>query len=263
MIPAAIAWACNPQAHINLSQSSYAPGSSITVYGSYFPGNVPISISGPSGSTSATTSPGGAFVTSMTAPSQAGDYVISASKPTGGSAPASFSVQAAQPAPTPAPPAFVAPKVTRSPVPAASTAPSVTPTGTPTPTISSPAVTGVSSPGVVTTGGQQVFAGSVGQVPVFSTPIVGARGASSPGRGHGGAVTTATAPSASQLTATSDLWSGFGPGQPAALNGGSQGMSGGGTSSALTIGIGLLGFGLVALVAGLTVAEVRRRRAIS
>jgi hypothetical protein len=40
-------------------------------------------------------------------------------------------------------------------------------------------------------------------------------------------------------------------------------MSGGGTSSALTIGIGALALGLVGLVAGLMGAELRRRSAIS
>jgi hypothetical protein len=38
-------------------------------------------------------------------------------------------------------------------------------------------------------------------------------------------------------------------------------MGGGGTSSALTIGIAILAIGLIGLVAGLTGAELRRRRA--
>jgi hypothetical protein len=270
MVPPAIAWACNPQAHINLNQTSFAPGSSITVYGSYFVGGRPITVSGPTGSTTATSSGGGAFATTLTAPSATGNYVINASKPTGGTASASFTVATPQappvgtvsPANPTAPstgssapaksPSFVVPTVHRSPT---STPRAVQHTSTPAAT-STPASTGA-----VTQGGQTVFAGSVAATPVVSTPVVPGRHNVTARHGHQ-AVRNTTAPSTSQLTATSDLWSGFAPGQTASLTSGTAGgMSNGGSSSALTIGIGLLAFGLIALVAGLTGAEVRRRRA--
>jgi len=71
VVPVAIAWACNPQAQISLDKTTYQPGSTITVSGSYFPNAQPVTVSGPSGSTTVTTSSGGGFSTTMTAPSAA------------------------------------------------------------------------------------------------------------------------------------------------------------------------------------------------
>ncbi len=42
VVPVAIAYACNPQAHVALDKTSYQPGSAITVHGSYFPGNAAV-----------------------------------------------------------------------------------------------------------------------------------------------------------------------------------------------------------------------------
>ena len=266
LIPPALAWACNPQAHINLSATSFNPGQQITVYGSYFAGNRPINVAGPTGSVSVTSSAGGAFAVQMTAPTAAGNYVISASKPTGGSAPASFSVVGAtQAAPatsvasqsvpsssvsTAKSPSFSAPAVHASHVPvthhaaaatsapAATAAPVVPATVTPAPVVSATPVVS-SAPAVAST-------------PAATTHHAAAR-SSHPAK--------STAPATSQLAATSNLWSGFASGRGASLTGGSAGsMSGGGTSSALTIGIAVPAIGLIALVAGLTGAEVRRRR---
>jgi hypothetical protein len=294
VVPPAIAWACNPQAHLNLGQTSVTPGSQVTVYGSYFPSASSVTVTDPNGvAKSESTGAGGAFKTTVTAPTKPGNYVISASKPSGGSAPASFSVVApevanstpvsgtsgagapSQPATSPTPsdgsaaPAFVVPNVQRSPVSTGSVAPKTAPQIVPAP---APAPAPPVSSGVVSQGGQQVFAGSIAQNPVASTPIIASTPVvattapkshnAAPARGQAGAATSV--PSASQLTASSDLWSGFAPGQTASLtSAGDGGMSGGGTSSALTIGIGALALGLVGLVAGLMGAELRRRSAIS
>lgn len=53
---AAVAWACNPQAHLALDQSSYEAGSTITATGAYFPPAASVTVSGPTGSTVVTTS---------------------------------------------------------------------------------------------------------------------------------------------------------------------------------------------------------------
>ena len=302
MIPPAVAWACNPQAHINLNQTSFSPGSSVTVYGSYFAGGKSITVSGPSGSTTVTSSAGGAFVTSLTAPSSAGDYVVNASKPTGGTASASF-VVTAPPAPAPTPvasqpsapstpstsstgsshaksPAFVVPKVHRSAIVKVTTPVThhhvaVKPNPAP---VSTPAPVETPAPVVVAPTGEPTFSGSVPAAPVVSTPVASTPVASHKpaARAHHPAAKSTTpassttaptgakssAPATSQLAATSDLWSGFAPGRTASLTSGASGgmASGGGTSSALTIGIALLAFGLIGLVTGLTGAELRRRR---
>lgn len=109
---AAVAWACNPQAYLVLDKTAYQPGSAITAYGSYFPGNVSITVSGPAESTTVQTSPDGGFSTQLTAPTTPGNYTITASRPTGGFAPASFEVTAPPPKPPVTdPPAEPAPAV--------------------------------------------------------------------------------------------------------------------------------------------------------
>jgi len=72
---------------------------------------------------------------------------------------------------------------------------------------------------------------------------------------------TAPTPAASDLTATGGVWSGFTPGRTASLTAGTDGMSDGGAGDALTIGIGMLAFGLLAIVGGFAIAEAQRRRA--
>src|SRR3954471_8050457 len=68
VIPVAIAYACNPQAHVSLDKSAYQPGATITVNGSYFTPNQPVTVSGPGSSASVMTSSGGGFKTTITAP---------------------------------------------------------------------------------------------------------------------------------------------------------------------------------------------------
>ncbi len=92
---AALAWACNPQAHIVLDKGTYEAASTITVNGSYFPGDATVTVDGPVDAKVVQTSALGGFRTQLTAPSVPGHYTITASRPTGGFAPASFSVVAA------------------------------------------------------------------------------------------------------------------------------------------------------------------------
>lgn len=293
LIPAAIAWACNPQAHISLkcgtpqSCSTFEPGQSMTVYGSYFPSKASITVSGPSGTKPVSADTGGSFTTSYTAPSAPGTYVISASRPTGGRAPASFTVAEASqntPAPggngpsqgggsptagTPGAPSFDEPSVNSSPQERGSrgggrNTPSVPnqPTGGGGSGGSTGETPGASIPGtVVTESGEPVFSGSVGSTPATSSFGGGASTpsdipAASSGGSNGGA-------GASEQSATGDVWSGFSPGRTATLMGDVQGAPEGGKGSGFGLGIGLLAFGLLALAAGLTVAEVRRRKALA
>jgi len=106
--------------------------------------------------------------------------------------------------------------------------------------------------GVVDSGGQDVFTGSVTREERAST-VDGGPAASSE---SGGA-----APS--EASAAGDLWSGFGSGaNPSLLPGGNDALSPEAeTSPGVTWGLGLLGLGLLALMATLAVAEARRRRA--
>ncbi|MEJ7787893.1 MAG: hypothetical protein WKF96_24085, partial [Solirubrobacteraceae bacterium] len=59
IVPSAIAWACNPQANISVDRQTVAPGQTIGVSGSYFPGNTSITVSSPTGSKTVTTSSAG------------------------------------------------------------------------------------------------------------------------------------------------------------------------------------------------------------
>lgn len=275
VVPAAIAWACNPQAHVSLDRTAYGPGQTLTVYGSYFPGNRQITVTGPV-TTTVTTDAGGSFSTTFTAPSEAGSYVVSATRPTGGSASTSYRVTAPaaaeEPPPQPAPespaggeapnPSFSTPGVERSEREPARTDGGGSERSPAADRERSPAAErtpagGGSAPGggVVTVGGQQVFSGSA--APATSSGTF-AEPATTGSSRTAGSNRRSSAPS--EQAATGDVWSGFAPGRTASLTNGQTGMSDGGAGSNLALGIGLLALGLLALVAGLTAAEVRRRR---
>ena len=271
VVPVAIAYACNPQAHVSVEQT----GNTVTVYGSYFPGGATITISGNWGeSVTQKASPGGGFQVSLTAPSAPGNYTVTASRPTGGFAPASFTVAAPTPAPaaarpsTPAAsapaaetarsaPGFKAPSVARSEAPASAER-------TNPPARSGGSTTsgggGSSAGGTVTSAsGQTVFSGSQSSAtpaPTFSTPAAAASRTSTSTSRPAPARTTAPA----EQAALSDLFSNYQPGRTPSLTGAAAGAPAGGAGSGLGLGIGLLAFGLLALVAGLTANEVRRRR---
>jgi len=272
VVPAAIAWACNPQAHVTLDKTSYSPGQTITAYGSYFTSNANITVTGPGGSSAMTTSSGGSFSKSFTAPSQPGSYVISATRPTGGAASAAFQVvaPAAKVAPTPAQteaqspgaatpraPSFDNPSVVRSER-QRSTAGSGGNSGGGGGTQTSPGNTGSGSGGgvVVTPSGSPVF---VGSVPAAST--TGTFSAvPAPATAAGKAAAKKSAATASDQAATGYVWSGFAPGKTPSLSTAGDMVSEGDSGSGLGLGIALLAFGLLALVGGLTAAEVSRRR---
>ena len=281
VVPVAIAWACNPQAQISLDKTTYQPGSTITVHGSYFTSQ-PVTVSGPAGSTTVTPSSGGGFTTTLSGPSSAGNYTVSASKPTGGFAPASFRVAApvaaaptpSQPsaAPTAAAPApqqqaarptpqFDTPSVARSQAPASAERRTTAPARSSGSTTAPRASTG--SAGTVTSAtGQQVFSGSTAQaaapVQTFATAPAPAAASSRSSSASRPAPATSSAPA--EQAALSDLFSNYEPGRTPSLTGSAAGEPAGGAGSGLGLGIGLLAFGLFSLVAGLTAAEVRRRR---
>jgi hypothetical protein len=269
LLPAAIAWACNPQAHISLDRTSYSPGQTITVYGSYFPADTAVQVSGPVNSTTATTDGGGSFAATLTAPSQAGDYTISAKRATGGFAPASFTVAApAQtnnpPAGNPQPNQEPAPAQSQQPDRAAPTAPAVTRSERvqQAPRRDAPArepSTTTTTTGTTTT---PVFTGSTAPAPAAAgtfatTPTTTAAPATRRENARGSERQSAATPS--QQTAFSDVWGAFEPGRTATLAAAS-GAPDGGAGSQLGWGLGLLALGLFSLVGGLAYTEARRRR---
>jgi hypothetical protein len=101
--------------------------------------------------------------------------------------------------------------------------------------------------------GGTVFAGSV-------APSSGGGGAFFSGGGAATSTNAAAAPS--ERAAVSDVWSAFAPGKTPSLTSAAA-MPDGGTGSELSLGIILLSVGLLALVGGLTAAEVTRRRRLS
>jgi hypothetical protein len=269
VVPVAIAYACNPQAHVSLDKTSYQPGSAITVHGSYFTGNSAVTVSGPTGSVGVTTSPGGGFTTTLTAPSTPGTYTITASRPTGGFAPASFSVvapaapaaQATQPDAAPAAPAatpartapsFREPSVARSQTPASAERQTAPARSTPSSSNTRPGTTSVA--------GQQVFSGSTAQAAPVQSFAAAPAPAVRPSRSSASRTAPAAATTPVEQAATSDLFSNYQPGRTPSLTGAASGAPAGGAGSGLGLGIALLAFGLLATVAGLTAAEVRRRR---
>jgi hypothetical protein len=98
--------------------------------------------------------------------------------------------------------------------------------------------------------GAPVFAGSVAPAQAsFGSAPAAATQRSGAARSTGRAAAT-----------DSDVWSGFANGRTPSLTSDAAGAPDSGTGSGLGLGIGLLAVGLLALVAGLTAAEVRRRR---
>jgi IPT/TIG domain len=253
MVPAAIAWACNPQAHISLNNTTYGPGETITVSGSYFNSSTcGCTVSAGGSSTSAS---GSSWTATLTAPSQPGSYTVvaqasgadshimrtasyqvvdtSASGPTGSEQSSSGQ-------------AFKEPKVGST----GGGAPKAGGTGG-----GEPKVGGVGGGGgsVQTGSGQPAFAGSVAATPGGSSFFAG-------GEGTASAATGQPTAQPSERAAVSDVWSGYAAGKTPSLTSGAA-VPDGDTGSELSLGIVLLAVGLLALVAGLTTAEVMRRRA--
>jgi hypothetical protein len=272
VVPAAIAWACNPQAHVTLDRTSASPGQTLTLYGSYFPGNANITVSTPSGSQVVTTSAGGSFSKSFVAPSQPGSYVVSATRPTGGAASAAFVVQAqavkTAPAQTPAQsnspsaaapkvPSFSSPTVVRSERQRSTSGSGGNDGGGPGAQTAPNTGTGTGSGVVVTPSGVPVFTTAA---PAQSSGTFAAAPAAQSAAAAGTSKAAKSAASPSDQAATGYVWSGFAPGKTPSLATAGDMVSEGDSGSGLGLGIGLLAFGLVALVGGLTAAEVSRRR---
>ena len=275
LVPAAIAWACNPQAQLTPNKASFSPGETMTVNGSFFPRTTAIKVTVSGGGTAvATTNASGAFqISGLAIPSTPGTYTVTATRNDGVATSglpkvASFQVAAPAarraPASTPAPPAttqqggdraFIEPGVTRSP--SRSVAGSGGDSGSGGGGQPQGGTTGgVAGGGTIVTGttGVPVFAGSVApaQATFGSTPATAAQSA---------AKGTAARSSGRAAAADSDVWSGFANGRTPSLTSDAADAPDSDTGSGLGLGIGLLAVGLLALVAGLTAAEVRRRRA--
>lgn len=116
------------------------------------------------------------------------------------------------------------------------------------------------SPVVRGRSGERLFGGS-------TSPADGAGGrsaSSAEAAGVLGAGAASTSPPPSEQSASGDLWSGFSSGPAGSLvPGPTHGAPGDGQSVQLGVGMALLGFGLVALLAGFGFAEIRRRRSLA
>ncbi len=294
LIPAAIAYACNPQAQMRCAKGCQTgPGETLNVSGTYFQTNtgLTLTVNGAPAAT-VTTNSGGAFSTSIQTPTQPGSYTLLAKRSDGvgrSGLPArlSFEVQAAsvttpqgtQPQAVQEPqqgPAFSEPGVVDSPAQdragnggrerSTPNTPSNTPGGTPgtsAPITQVPAIGGSGSvPSVSGDTGSDVFAGSVAPTGSSTTDF-----GTSPAQDQGatGASGRSAAGSPSEAAAGGDVWSGFGSGSNASLlpSATDAAPDNGGTGSGFGWGIGLLALGLVGLVSGVAVAEVRRRRALA
>ena len=273
LVPAAIAWACNTQAQLTPTKASYSPGETMTVGGSFFPRGVLMRVSVEGGdSRTVTTNGSGAFtISGLRLPSAPGSYTVVANRADGGftsGLPKSASFQIAAPAARRAPatspsaPAatqgpdrsFTEPGVTRSP--SRSVAGQGGSGGGGGGGQPGSATGGVAGGGTVVTGvtGTPVFAGSV-------APAASTFGAPAATQSTGKAAKGAARSSGRAAAADSDVWSGFANGRTPSLTTDTAAAPDSGTGSQLGLGIGLLAVGLLALVAGLTAAEVRRRRA--
>jgi hypothetical protein len=258
MVPAAIAWACNPQAHISVGSTSVGPSETITVSGSYFNSSTcgcTVSTSG-----SSTGASGAAWTATLTAPSQPGSYTVVAQASGADShitRTASYQVVDTSPGgPSVSGPsgseqsssgqAFKEPKVGGTG--GSGGEPKVGGAGG---SGGEPKVGGVGGGGgtVQTGSGGPAFAGSVAATPSGGSFFSGGEGTAS----------AATA-QPSERAAVSDVWSGYAAGKTPSLTSGAP-VPDGDTGSELSLGIVLLAVGLLALVAGLTTAEVMRRRA--
>ena len=294
LVPAAIAWACNPQAHMKCGGAQgcqVAPGGSLNVSGTYFQTNTDLALSLDSGGavTTVKTNAGGAFSTTIQAPSQPGSYTLLAKRSDGAArsglpARLSFEVtssSSATPSPTAQPPASAAPQaqqgpafnepsVNRSPAQERSSSGGREGSGTPgdSPAARTPSSGG--SDGTAVTqddAGRDVFGGSVAPTGGSTTPSFASPSAS-PTTGSQAEPSTGTSGRSSgtpsEQAAAGDVWSGFGSGSSASLMpNATDAAPDGGTGSGFGWGIGLLALGLLALVSGVAVAEVRRRRALA
>lgn len=279
LVPAALAWACNPQARLHLDRSAYTTGSQMQVSGVDFKEDVQLTLSLEPGGAVATvtTSSTGYFTARVPAPSSPGSYTLSAvgfegdkvidglparvsfsvtpaSRP--GSTPQTGTSRPGATAPTPG--RFVEPEVPRA---RRFSAPSRRASGGRAPARSRTGG-GTDRAAAVTTGAG-VIKGSSGTV--FAGSVARADRVASTSRGKSGAASDARRGKAARSSARSavgeDVWSGFSDKAPGLLGSSFEAVPDGGAGSQLGWGLGLLALGLLALVSGFAGAEVRRRRA--
>jgi len=103
-----------------------------------------------------------------------------------------------------------------------------------------------------------VFVGSAPAASNGSFATVPAPAAATSG---GKAASKSSSATPSDQAAAGYVWSGFAPGKTPSLSTAGDMVSEGDSGSGLGLGIALLAFGLLALMGGLTAAEVSRRRA--
>lgn len=329
LVPAAVAWACNPSPSMKTDKLSYEKGETMTVSGRYFS-------TAKSNAVTLTTDPAGAaggpvpvrktgtFRTKMAVPNRAGSYTLLATSSNGSPA-ARTTFEVASPTPAEAPPQenapmeFNEPGVERSP--AGVTVIRRIPRGTDTPPTGSPDRSDERSPAPPADRGSSrqpprvFYQAAPAPARTGGGSVAGATGGgfdggggsgSAPGGGNGGGGGTASgsedgvirdltgrtvfvdslAPAdrragragdggrtttaaqepagrggPSERAATGDLWGGFRSGKAPSLVAGEGSPDEGGPGA--SIGLGLLGLGLVGLLSALAVAEVRRRRALA
>jgi hypothetical protein len=330
LVPAAVAWACNPQPRVGTDKLSYKPGDRMNVSGSFFSPRATIRIStepsGPSGTETATQA--GTFQRTFNAPDDPGSYTLLASANGGTAARTTFEVVSPSSTQPPSggtnnPPRYSEPRIQSSPAGTTTRSPAGSDERSSQPinvfVIPQPARARTTGGGTTRGGGSSAGGSSGGfqggeaartRTTGGGSSAGGSGGGSDGGSGSGGSgggnsgdggaasgsergvildaagrpvfvdslapadrraggagrTTTAADGSAgqgpSERAATGDLWSGFRSGKaPSLLDAGDGSPDDGGSGA--SIGLALLGLGLVGLLSALAVAEVRRRRALA
>lgn len=266
-----LAWACVPASWwVRVSPSSGTPGTAITVTGKGFASDESVSIYWDSSENKLAEAAGPEFSVNVRIPTDAavGVHYIRATGSSGrGGATDPFEVVTNAPLRT-APPATQNQAGGQHPAAGTVLAPGVQTSEplvvtTPRPRRSAPAreradrTATPDTPVARGVGGVPVFAGSVAPALMTFPTTPPATPGSTPSSSTTGSA--ARSPSTA-AAADPDVWSGFANGRTPSLTSDAADAPGSETASGIGVGIALLAGGLLALVAGLVAAEVRRRR---